>query len=108
MDPRYKRKAIVELIVWIIALPLAFLVLALGYALQRSHMDHLSSAMFVLCAFFVVAWYVAFFRGRGDLARAKGYSAAVAIPGIFPPAQPFMIVLLLFALPDKCPTSSDS
>jgi len=53
---------------------------------------------------FFVAFYLTFFWGGSQLAKAKGYSNAILVPGILgPPVQLVILAVLLFALPDKRP-----
>lgn len=105
MDQRHKTKAIVGVILWATAFPLAFLVLAIGsFLIHERWSDFHISPGFYLVAFALVQ-YIAFFWGVGHLAKAKGYSKDMLLVGIFWPAQIIILALLLFALPDKCQTS---
>ncbi|HTB83016.1 MAG TPA: hypothetical protein VK742_05120 [Candidatus Sulfotelmatobacter sp.] len=104
MDRRHKKKAMVGLTLWLTAVPLAivpFLVISLIF---HALWPHAQAPIVIYILMVLGLMYFAFFWGGGHLARAKGYSTAILITGIFLPAQIVIFALLLFALPDKCST----
>ncbi len=103
MDIRHKKKAISGVALWFAAIPLF---LALGWLVSlvmgpKTPLDPPgNSGAFVGLAFFVFQ-YAVFFWGGSHLAKAKGYSNALVIFGLFWPAQPVIFAVLFFGLPDK-------
>lgn len=106
MDIRHKRKALIGLALWVGAVPVAILAGFVGIA--ASHSATNQSAGGVCFLVFILVQYAAFFWGGSHLARAKGYSNGLIIVGIFWPAQILILGLLLFGLPDKCPSRTRS
>ena len=99
MDSRYKTKAIIGIVAWIVA-PFAVMVMValLLFVFGVSG----ANAVKPLIISFFLAQYVAFFWGCSHLAKAKGYSNAIILFGILcPVVQLIILALLLFALPDK-------
>jgi hypothetical protein len=106
MDSRHKNKAITGTAVWFAAIPLVLTAHVLCKKFIPDTVtkpDHTFGLIFLL---FMLVQYLAFFWGGNHLAKAKGYSNALLMFGIFWPAQLVTLTLLLFALPDKCPHSS--
>lgn len=108
MDSRHKTKAITGAVIWFASIPVAFITpVGLEMISHQSNAiapDHVLPVIFISL---LLTQYLMFFWGGNHLAKAKGYSNALLIPGIFWPAQPVILVLLLFALPDKCSRSSN-
>lgn len=107
MDKRYKKKALWGVAVWFLS-PVLALVPTLIVALIF-HGGHNSSEMagatFLLAV--VVASYFTFFWGGSNLAKAKGYSNGILVPGILGPlVQIIILLLLLFGMEDRCPDPS--
>lgn len=107
MDKHYRKKALWGVVAWflspVLALVPSFIVVSIF------HDGHLSSdlagATFVLAT--ILACYFTFFWGGSNLAKAKGYSNGILVPGIFgPPVQIIIMLLLLFGMEDRCPDPS--
>jgi hypothetical protein len=107
MDRRYKTKAWIGVAAWALS-PLAVLLLVFFFWLIFDPGRKNGALMGgIIVVSFLVAFYGTFFWGGSQLAKAKGYSNAILVPGILgPPVQLVILSLLLFALPDKCPEPS--
>lgn len=106
MDRRYKTKAIVGATVWAVAVPIFVgSLLLVDKFISRQASDNHDFWGILFLSFFAVQ-YLTFFWGGSNLAKAKGYSNAIVIAGVFWPAQWVIIPLLLFALPDRCAHST--
>jgi apolipoprotein N-acyltransferase len=104
MDRRYKKRARIGVAAWVLS-PLAVLLLVFLFWLIFEP-ERVNGALMggIMVVTFLVAFYFTFFWGGSQLAKAKGYSNAILVPGILgPPVQLVILALLLFALPDKCP-----
>lgn len=107
MDARHKKKAFIGLALWLGIIPVAILVCGFYVALFPERRTSHGFADVVVASVFV-AQYAAFFWGGGHLAKAKGYSSAILIWGLFCwLAQPILMAVLLFALPDKRANPAD-
>ena len=108
MDCRHKNKAITGVALWVAAIPLMFAGVKICVKIdEKSGNVHKDMLGFVFLSFLLMQ-YLAFFWGGSHLAKAKGYSNAILGWGIFCwLSQPILLAVLLFALPDKCPSSSD-
>jgi hypothetical protein len=102
MDSRHKNKAVIGLIIWSIATIGSSALFLYARLHHHTHENPGHTAKVLLWAFFMAIQCVAYFWGATHLARAKGYSNAIIILGIFPPAQLVVYALLLFAMPDRC------
>jgi hypothetical protein len=107
MDPRHRTKAFTGAGIWF-GIPLTTIALTIFCVRLKfqwaANMREETSLMLVGIAFLIQ--YFSFFWTCHHLAKARGYSTALMIFGIFPPGQLVILVLLLWVLPDKCPTSS--
>ncbi len=103
MITRHKYKAITGVVIWTLVL-VVFVVLLVLFKTQHERMAGLISRKalntIVLSGFAIQ--YLVFFWGASHLVKAKGYSNAMVLFGIFWPAQMVVLAILLFALPDKC------
>ena len=106
MDSRHKNKAITGTVVWFAAIPLVLAahVLCKKFISDTANKPDETFSLFFLLL--VLVQYLAFFWGGNHLAKAKGYSNALLLFGIFWPAQFAILIVLLFALQDKCRHSS--
>jgi hypothetical protein len=108
MDSRHKKKAILGVGLWVAAIPLMFAAVGICAKIAGKNGDVPKDIFGFLFLLFLIAQYLAFFWGGSHLARAKGYSTAILGWGIFCwLSQPILLAVLLFALPDKCPSPSD-
>ncbi len=105
MDSRHKKKALIGLAAWFVAPFVAMIAVGLFmYYLIGAAADRAAT---LLAVTFLLVQYAVFFWSCSHLAKAKGYSNAVIIPGILgPPVQLIIYAILLFALPDKFSRSS--
>jgi len=107
MDSRHEKKAYLGLAAWVLS---PFVLMLLGVAIiELSLPDRKTDAVMGGAALvsFLIAPYFAFFWGGSHLAKAKGYSNAILVPGILGVCvQAIILGVLLFALPDKLPASS--
>src|SRR5580698_660022 len=101
MDSRHKKKALIGLAAWFVAPFVAMIAVGLFmYYLIGATADRAAALLMVA---FLLVQYAVFFWSCSHLAKAKGYSNAVIMPGILgPPVQLVIYAILLFALPDKC------
>jgi hypothetical protein len=105
MNRRYKKRAWIGVVAWVLS-PLAVFLPAvvLSAIFERGNSSLMGGIMGLSI---LAAFYFTFFWGGSQLAKAKGYSNAILLPGILgPPVQLVILALLLFALTDKCPEPS--
>jgi len=107
MMTRHKTQAITGVTVWFAAIPLMFILGAIVVKINPSVKEH-DPILGLLFLIFLAVQYVAFFWGGTHLATAKGYSTGMLAFGIFWPAQMVVLLILLFALPDKYASPSRS
>jgi len=106
MDSRYKTKAIIGVVAWIVT-PFAVILVVAAVLCLVFGVSADKSVVPLIVSFFLTQ-YIAFFWGCSHLAKAKGYSKSVVLPGILGPVvQLIILALLLFALPDKYSRSSN-
>lgn len=106
MISRHRNKAIIGVSLWLAAL-LAW-VLLLVFNRHHDGEPLRISGETVLAVFWCTLIFQAacFFWGAYHLARAKGYSTSLMLPGLFPFFQPFVLTVLL-VLDDKFPQPSN-
>jgi hypothetical protein len=108
MDSRHKNKAITGMALWVAAIPLMFAGVGLCAKIDGKNGNVPKDMFGYIFLSFLLMQYLAFFWGGSHLAKAKGYSNAILGWGKFCwLSQPILLAVLLFALPDKCPSSSD-
>jgi len=98
MDARHKNKAFIGVGIWVAAIPLAVLVIVATRLFSPNAMPRMDGFLVIAV---LLTQYVAFFWGASHLAKAKGYSNAMVLAGIFWPLQILIFGLLLFAMPDR-------
>ena len=106
MDNRYKHKAYIGLITWLLT-PFGTWLLGTIFVSFITP-DHPSKGLreTIILVSILVTPTIAFFWGGSYLAKAKGYSNAILMPGILGIfVQLIILALLLFALPDRLKTS---
>jgi hypothetical protein len=107
MDSRHKNKAITGLALWVAAIPLMFAGVRICAKIDGKNGNVPKDIFGYIFILFLLMQYCAFFWGGSHLAKAKGYSNAILVWGIFCwLSQPILLAVLLFALPDKNPTTS--
>jgi len=105
MDSRQKKKALIGVAAWFVAPILAMMVVALCLIAIIGPAGG-TAAGASLAVYFLVQ-YVVFFWNCSHLAKAKGYSTAITIPGVLGPiVQLIVYAILWFGLPDKFSRSS--
>jgi hypothetical protein len=109
MDPRHKKKAVIGVVIWLSVLPVVLLANHLFYAHISTDINKLNDLDGILVLVALLGLYCSFFWGAGHLAKAKGYSGAMLMWGVFCLiSQPILWAVLWFALPDRLPSRESS